>query len=242
MLRKIRPYILLAFLLVVACGFIAFVLEFQIKNTSDFGILMLWIGACIIGAVAIGVALSLVRRHTAEGPTVEFWSKHRTVTERLTNIPIDDMLRAERQFVLYGYTPGLSVALTVIMYRNQLPEDDICRIISPLIASGAQNRWLSPVKSRKKQIRQRGEMVKSIVSATEVVTVSQRGKKQPLSSSPVSGKTRSERNGAAGEAVRTIIEMYTAGHSGEDIANMLDIHSPTRRILLESQPANGGSR
>jgi hypothetical protein len=201
---------------------------------------MQWIGACILGAVAIGVALNLIRRHAAQGPAVEFWSKHRTVTERLSNIPVDDMIRAERQFVLYGYTPGLTVALTVIMYRNQLPEDDICRIISPLIASGAPNRWSSPLKSRQKQIRQRGEMVKSIISAIEVVTVSQRGKKQPLA--PVSGNNRTDRNGAAGESVRYIIEMYNTGHSGEDIANMMDIHSPTRRILLESQPANGNNR
>jgi hypothetical protein len=221
----------------VGCGLIAAVNFVPLlKNAHDYGRLYEWIGACLIGIAVIAGVLIANSIHSAPSPSKEMWGKHRPAKERLPNVHIGDMLRAERQFVLYGYPVSLSVLLALLMYDNQLNEDDICRNLSPLIEYRDQNIWryfpgILMKQQKPQQVKQRENIVNNVMTAIENAVQSQHTKNSvhSLNLPPDSTNHRQAPNELTSYKVRTIIRMHLDGHRQEDIVEALDTGTGKRR-------------
>jgi hypothetical protein len=221
----------------VGCGLIAAVNFVPLlKNAHDYGRLYEWIGACLIGIAVIAGVLIANSIHSAPSPSKEMWGKHRPAKERLPNVHIGDMLRAERQFVLYGYPVSLSVLLALLMYDNQLNEDDISRNLSPLIEYRDENIWryfpgILMKQQKQQQVKQRENIVNNVMSSINNAVQSQHttNSVQSLNLPPDSTNHRQEPNELTRYKVRTIIRMHLDGHRQEDIIEALDTSTGKRR-------------
>ena len=228
-MRKARVVIMLSCFL-VGCGLIAAVNFVPLlKNAQDYGRLYEWIGACLIGTAVIAGVLIADSIHSVPSPSKETWSKHRPAKERLPNVHIGDMLRAERQFVLYGYPVSLCVLLALLMYDNQLNEDDISRNLSPLIEYRDENIWryfpgILMKQQKQQQVKRRENIVNNVMTAIENAVQSQHTTNgvQSLNLPPDSTNHRQEPNELTRYKVRTIIRMHLDGRRQEDIVEALD--------------------
>jgi hypothetical protein len=237
-MRKVRPVVLLVCFL-VGCGLLAAV-NFTpfLKNAKDFGKASEWVGACLIGAAAVAGVLIAIHNHVEPLLSEETWSKHRPVKGRLSNVPIDDMIRAERQFILYSYTKSLTVLFTVLMYDNQLSEDDICRNLSPLTEFRGSNGWGHSLTNQQKrqQVKERENIVKSIISAIENA-VKSHNTKNGMSLQYDSANHAQEPNERTRNVVRTVIRMHTDGQSKDDIVQAFDVSIAQRQGKRNLKPA-----
>jgi hypothetical protein len=228
-MRKARVVIMLACFL-VGCGLLAAVNFVPLlKNAQDYGRLYEWIGACLIGIAVIAGVLIADSIHSVPSPSKEMWGKHRPVKERLPNVHIGDMLRAERQFVLYGYPVSLYVLLALLMYDNQLNEDDISQNLSPLIEYREQNIWrylpgILMKQQKQQQVKQREIVADHVMSSIENAVQSQHTTNgvQSLNLPPDSTNHRQAPNELPRYKIRTIIRMHLDGHRPEDIVEALD--------------------
>jgi hypothetical protein len=146
------------------------------------------------------------------------------------------MLRAERQFVLYGYLVSLCVLLALLMYDNQLNEDDICQKLSPLIEYRDQNIWryfpgILLKQPKQQQVNQRENIVNNVMTSIENAVQSQHTTNgvQSLNLPPDSTNHRQAPNELIRYKVRTIIRMHLDGHRQEDIVEALDTGTGKRR-------------
>ena len=235
-MRKARVVIMLSCFL-VGCGLLAAVNFVPLlKNAQDYGRLYEWIGACLIGIAVIAGVLIADSIHSVPSPSNETWSKHRPAKERLPNVHIGDMLRAERQFVLYGYPVSLSVLLALLMYDNQLNENDISLNLSPLIEYRDENIWryfpgILMKQQKPQQVKQRENIVNNVMTSIENAVQSQHTTNgvQSLNLPPDSTNHRQEPNELTRYKVRTIIRMHLDGHRQEDIVEALDTGTGKRR-------------
>ena len=235
-MRKARVVIMLSCFL-VGCGLLAAVNFVPLlKNAQDYGRLYEWIGACLIGTGVIAGVLIANNIHSIPSPSRETWPKHRPVKERLPNVHIGDMLRAERQFVLYGYPVSLSVLLVLLTYDNQLNEDDISQKLSPLIEYRDENIWryfpgILMKQQKQQQVKQREIIADHVMSSIENAVQSQHTTNgvQSLNLPPDSTNHRQAPNELTRYKVRTIIRMHLDGHRQEDIVEALDTSIGKRR-------------
>ena len=235
-MRKARVVIILSCFL-VGCGLIAAVNFVPLlKNAQDYGRLYEWIGACLIGTAVIAGVLIANSIHSVPSPSNETWSKHRPAKERLPNVHIGDMLRAERQFVLYGYPVSLSVLLALLMYDNQLNENDISLNLSPLIEYRDENIWryfpgILMKQQREQQVKQRENIVNNVMTSIGNAVQSQHTTNgvQSLNLPPDSTNHRQAPNELTRYKVRTIIRMHLDGRRQEDIIEALDTSIGKRR-------------
>ena len=235
-MRKARVVIILSCFL-VGCGLIAAVNFVPLlKNAQDYGRLYEWIGACLIGIAVIAGVLIANSIHSVPSPSNETWSKHRPAKERLPNVHIGDMLRAERQFVLYGYPVSLSILLALLMYDNQLNEDDISQKLGPLIEYRDENIWryfpgILMKQQKQQQVKQREIIADHVMSSIENAVQSQRTKNsiQSLNVPPDTTNHRQAPNELTRYRVHTIIRMHLDGHRQEDIVEALDTGTGKRR-------------
>ena len=207
-----------------------------LKNAQDYGRLYEWIGACLIGTGVIAGVLIANNIHSIPSPSRETWPKHRPVKERLPNVHIGDMLRAERQFVLYGYPVSLSVLLVLLTYDNQLNEDDISQKLSPLIEYRDENIWryfpgILMKHHKQQQVKQRENIVNNVMTSIENAVQSQHTTNgvQSLNLPPDSTNHRQAPNELTRYKVRTIIRMHLDGRRQEDIIEALDTSIGKRR-------------
>jgi hypothetical protein len=230
-------FIIILVCFLVGCGLLAAVNFVPLlKNAQDYGRLYEWIGACLIGTAVIAGVLIANSIHSVPSPSKEAWSKHRPAKARLPNVHIGDMLRAERQFVLYGYPVSLSVLLALLMYDNQLNEDDISRNLSPLIEYRDENIWryfpgILMKQQKQQQVKQRENIVNNVMSSINNAVQSQHttNSVQSLNLPPDSTNHRQEPNELTRYKVRTIIRMHLDGHRQEDIIEALDTSTGKRR-------------
>ena len=219
-----------------------------LKNAQDYGRLYEWIGACLIGTGVIAGVLIANSIHSVPSPSKETWRKHRPVKERLPNVHIGDMLRAERQFVLYGYPVSLSVLLVLLTYDNQLNEDDISQKLSPLIEYRDENIWryfpgILMKQQKQQQVKQREIIADHVMASIENAVQSQHTTNgvQSLNLPPDSTNQGQAPNELTRYKVRTIIRMHVDGHRQEDIAEALNASITKRRGISTSkltQPVN----
>ena len=207
-----------------------------LKNAQDYGRLYEWIGACLIGTAVIAGVLIADSIHSVPSPSKETWSKHRPAKERLPNVHIGDMLRAERQFVLYGYPVSLYVLLALLMYDNQLNENDISLNLSPLIEYRDENIWryfpgILMKQQKQQQVKQREIIADHVMSSIENAVQSQHTKNsvQSLNLPPDSTNHRQAPNELTRYKIRTIIRMHLDGRRQEDIIEALDTSIGKRR-------------
>ena len=247
-MRKARVVIIMACFL-VGCGLLTAVNFVPLlKNATGLGRAFEWVGACLIGTAAVAVVLVTSHDYSTLPLPEETWSKHRPVKERLPNVHIGDMIRAERQFVLYGYPMSLSVLLALLMHDNRLNEDDICRNLSPLIEYREQNFWryfpgIFLKQQKQHQIKQRENVVKNVISSIENAVRSNhiRNNVQSFNLPPDSTNHRQETNELTRYKIRTIIRMHLDGHRQEDIVEALNASITKRRGISTSkliQPVN----
>jgi hypothetical protein len=220
----------------VGCGLLAAV-NFAplLKNAEEVAKVLEWVGACLIGTAAVASVLIAIRNRVEPLLSEEIWGKHRPAKERLSNVRIDDMIRAERQFILYRNPTSLSVLLTMLMHDNQISEDDICRNLSPLIEfRGHNSLWYSmgiltkPWKQQ--QVKQRENVVKNVISSIENMIRSHNTPNgMPLqydntnhTQAPIE-RTR--------DVVHTVIKMHMEGHRQEDIVELLDKSIAKHRVI-----------
>jgi len=235
-MRKSRVVIMLVCFL-VGCGLLAAV-NFTpvLKNAKGYGKVYEWAGVCLVGTAALAGAMAAIGDHAAPLLPAEMWRKHRPVKERLPNVHIGDMMRAERQFVLYGDDVNLSVLLAILMYDNRLNEDDICRNLGPLIEYHDQNSWqyfpgILVKQQKQRQVKQRENLVRNVLSSIDNAVISRNHKNNMRS--PVATSDKSSQPEATGELtgyiVRTVIGMHRDGHRMEDIVEALNAGPAKRR-------------
>jgi hypothetical protein len=237
-MRRALNYVL-PFCFLVGFGLLAvFTFASMLKNAEDLLKETEWVATCLIGTAAVAGVLIAIHNHVEPLLSEGIWSKHRPVKGRLSNVPIDDMIRAERQFILYSYTKSLTVLLTVLMYDNQLSEDDICRNLSPLTEFRGSNGWWHSLTNpqKRQQVKQRENIVKSIISSIENAVKSHNIKNgMPLQYD--SANHAQEPNERTRDVVRTVIRMHTDGQSKEDIVQALDVSIAQRQGKRNLKPA-----
>jgi hypothetical protein len=151
-------------------------------------------------------------------------------------VHIGDMLRAERQYVLYGYPVSLSVLLALLMYDNQLNENDISLNLSPLIEYRYENIWrhfpgILMKQQREQQVKQRENIVNNVMTSIGNAVQYQHTTNgvQSLNLPPDSTNHRQAPNELTRYKVRTIIRMHLDGRRQEDIIEALDTSIGKRR-------------
>ena len=234
-MRKRRSSILLVcflvgFGLLAAINFVPF-----LKNAEEVAKVLEWVGTCLIGTAVIVAVLVTIRNRATPSLPEEIWSKHRPAKERLSNMRIDDMIRAERQFILYRDPTSLSVLLALLMFHNQISEDDICRNLSPLTEFRANNSWLysmgiltKPWKQR--QVKQRENVIKNVMSSIENVVKSH----NTLNVMPLQYDNANHTQATIErirDEVRNIIRMHLEGHRQEDIVELLNKSITKHRVI-----------
>ena len=247
-MRKSRVAIILVCFL-VGCGLLAAVNFIPVlKNAKGYGKVYEWAGVCLVGTAVLAGAVAAIGNRAAPLLPREIWRKHRPVKERLPNVHIGDMLRAERQFILYGYDVNLSVLLALLMYDNRLNEDDICRNLSPLIESRDHNIWqyfpgILVKQQKQRQAKQRENLVRNVLASIENAVISHNHKNNIRSPDAASDKSNQPK--ATGELtgyiVRTFIQMHRDGRRMEDIVEALNAGMAKRRGVSAAQikqPAN----
>jgi hypothetical protein len=218
-MRKARTIILVCLLL--SCGFLAAVNFIPpLKNAAGAGRGFEWVVACLIGTAAIAGVLVDGYDYSEPSSSGEIWHKHSPVKERLANVHITDMLRAERQYVLYNSPANLLVLLTLLMWDNRQSENIICQRLNPLI------EYRRPlIFIQRQQIKQRETIVKNVLSAIENTVKSQRDinnrqfsnlKPDNLNHHPDEPCQRTL------EIVRAIISLHLEKRRHEDIVDALN--------------------
>jgi hypothetical protein len=235
-MNKSRPVILI-FCITAGIGLLAAVNFIPaLKNASGPGRVFEWAAVCLLGAIAVGIGLVTGHNYTAPSAAPGSWRKHRPAKEILSTVPISDMLRAERQFVLYGESANLLVLLTLLMYGNKQNEAAIRRNLIPLIAYRDDSIWkYLPgflVKAQKqRQFKQRSDIVKNVLAAIENRNThnhTNNNRQVPhLTSANLNHPP--EINETAGNIVRTIIRLHTEGRRSEDISEALNTGSMNLR-------------
>lgn len=241
-MRKSRVVIILVCFL-VGCGLLAAVNFIPVlKNAKGYGKVYEWAGVCLVGTAALAGAMAAIGNRAAPLLPQEIWRKHRPVKERLPNVHIGDMMRAERQFILYGYDVNLAVLLALLMYDNRLNEDDICRNLSPLIEYRNQDIWqyfpgILVKQQKQRQAKQRENLVRNVLASIENAVISRNHKNNMRS--PDAATDKSNQPEATGELtgniVRTVIEMHRDGRRMEDIVEALNTGLAKRRGLHAAQ-------
>ena len=231
-MRKARTIILVCLLL--CCGFLAAV-NFvpPLKNAVGAGRGFEWVVACLIGTASIAGVL-LNSHDYSESPFGEAWSKHHPVKERLVNVHITDMLRAERQFVLYGSSANLVVLLTLLMWDNHQSENNICRSLNPLIE---YHRPL--IFIQRQHIKQREKVVNKVLSSIENTTgfkdTTNHAQTLNLQSDKLNHRSN-EPSQLTEEIVRAIISLHLEGRRHEDIVDALNAGVVKHRSKSASSP------
>lgn len=231
MLRKIKQYIFPLLLLILAGLLNIPGLGELYRGSSALGTVLKWLGFCALSAAPV-ITVLVIMRHTAAPPPEEhYWAKHKPDIAKLGNVMIDDMIRAERQFLLYGFTKGLVVLLTLNMQANKFAEEDICRILDPLIVYRASNEWwLAPLRQQKRrQISQRGEIESKILAVIESGCKHVNGKNIPAADRI---ESNSVINPFVRDEVRAIIRMHAEGQNPQDIIKTLNGSQEKRSVKL----------
>lgn len=241
-MRKARTIILVGLLL--SCGFLVAV-NFvpPLKNAVGAGRGFEWVVACLIGTASIAGVL-LNSHDYSESSFGEAWSKHHPVKERLVNVHITDMLRAERQFVLYGDSKNLVVLLTLLMYDNRQSENNICQSLNPLIEYRDRSVWqflprILMKAQKRQQIKQRETIVKNVLSSIENAAKFQRtmNNMQFSSLEPDNLNHRSDETCQRTlEIVRAIISLHLEGRRHEDIVDALNAGTMKHRSKSAAPP------
>ena len=235
-MRKRRVVITLVCFL-VGCGLLAAVNFIPVlKNAKGYGKVYEWAGVCLVGTASLAGAMAMIGSRAAPLLPAEMWRKHRPVKDRLPNVHIGDMMRAERQFVLYGDDVNLAVLLAIVMYDNRLNEDDICRNLSPLIEYHNQDIWqyfpgILVKQQKRQQVKQRENLVRNVLSAIDNAVISRNHKNNMRSPDATSDKSNQplEISELTGYIVRTVIGMHRDGHRMEDIVEALNAGMEKRR-------------
>jgi hypothetical protein len=214
-----------------------------LKNASGPGRVFEWAAVCLIGGIAVAIGLVAGYHYIMPSPPRESWSKHRPAKEILSTVPIIDMLRAERQFVLYGSSTGLVVLLTLLMYQNRQTGDNICRNLSPLIEYRDDSIWRyfpgALVKSQKQQqINQRVTIVKNVMASANNSPKTNHSKNGQPVNVPSENVNKPPDKPAEGSIniVRSIIGMHRDGRRYEDIVEALNAGIMKHRGTGTSQP------
>jgi len=242
-MRKARTVILVCLLL--SCGFLA-AINFvpPLKNAAGAGRGFEWVVACLIGTAAIAGVLVAGHDYSEPPSSGEIWSKHWPVKDILTNIHIADMMRAERQFVLYGDSTNLVVLLTLLMYDNRQSENNICQNVNPLIEYHDRSIWqffLGILMNAQKQqrLKQREDLVKNVLSSIENSTKFQYTKNgiQAFNLKPDNLIHHSDEPCQRTlKIVRAIISLHLEGRRHEDIVDALNAGTMTRQGKSAAPP------
>jgi hypothetical protein len=121
------------------------VIEWLLFCTLSFGILLrVWMG-------------------TSTGNTSEEvgkdWHKHQPDIEKLTGTSHDYMLRVERHFLNTGEPIGLYVLLITLLHDNRISENNIVRVVKPLIEfSGINELRQRNLRLGRRFVRQQREL------------------------------------------------------------------------------------
>ena len=235
-MRKRRVVITLVCFL-VGCGLLAAVNFIPVlKNAKGYGKVYEWAGVCLVGTASLAGAMAMIGSRAAPLLPAEMWRKHRPVKDRLPNVHIGDMMRAERQFVLYGDDVNLAVLLAILMYDNRLNEDDICRNLGPLIEYHNHNIWqyfpgILVKQQKQQQVKQRENLVRNVLSAIDNAVISRNHKNNirfPDAASDNSSQPP-EASELTGYIVHTVIGMRRDGHRMEDIVEAFNAGPAKRR-------------
>lgn len=232
-MHKARIVVVVWFLL--GCGLLAAVNFIPLlKNAAGQGRDYEWAVVCLIGAAAIAGVLFINHDYSVLSSSAEGWHKHRPIKERLVNVHITDMLRAERQYVLYNSPVNLVVLLTLLMWDNRQRENIICQSLNPLIEI---HRPL--IYNQRQQIKQRETIVKHVLSSIENTAKFQR----TLNNVQLSNLKSDNLNRRSDEPcqrtleiVRAIISLHLEGHRHEDIVDALNAGTMKHRGKSAAPP------
>jgi hypothetical protein len=232
-MRKARIAVLIWFLL--GCSLLAAINFIPLlKNAAGQGRDYEWAAACLIGAAAIAAALLVNHDYSVPSFSAEGWHKHHPVKERLVNVPITDMLRAERQYVLYNSPANLVVLLTLLMWDNRQCENIICQSLNLLIE---YHRPL--IFIQRQQIKQRETIVKHALSSIQNGVKFQHTINNMQFSNLATDNLNhhsDEQCQRTLEIVRAIISLHLEGHRHEDIVDALNAGTIMRRSKNAKPP------
>ncbi len=205
------------------------------QNIIDIGKLFEWIGICLVGVLALVGVWTIIRRRMENTTFETDWNNTPYVPERLTNVKLEQMVRIERQFVLYGQNMGLLVMLVTLLQRNRVSEDAIASTVQPLLDLPERNT--NQLESRfigKRQIKEReqfletwfttlpfnGERIKTMPTMTTVLDL-------PKSKCAITSHEKTV------SIVRKILELEKQGYRQEDIVEGLPsiIKNPEAQYL-----------